>query len=209
MEGFRYAFGFPPIRDMLGLLAVGSATAMMFTTLLAVFARDVLHGDETTYSYQLIAGGCGALLAALYLARRKTVVGLGRLIPVAAAILGVSVIMYGMTTTTAWSLWWRFTGSFGIMFQMAASNTILQTIVEDGKRGRVMAFYSMAMMGSAPIGSLVGGMLSDAIGPGRTLMLTGAVCTLSALLFVLRLPALRAQIVPVYQQLGIMPRDPI
>jgi MFS family permease len=204
-EGFAYAMGFSPIRDMLLLLAVASATAMMFTTLLPVFTRDVLHGDAVLHGNLLAVGGLGALAAALLMARRTTVLGLHHRIPLAAGLLSIGVFAFGMTDSTAWAMVWRFIGSFGIMFHMAACNTILQTIVDDGKRGRVMSFYSMAMMGAAPLGSLAGGLLTRSVGLSTALTIGASVCAAATLVFMVRLPELHRRVSPVYRELGIEP----
>src|SRR5262249_3334242 len=153
-----------PIRTALLLLAIVSIMGMPYTVLMPVIAAGVLHGGPNTLGLLMTATGVGALGGTLYLASRTTVVGLGRVIMRATMLFGVSLLAFSASR----SLWLSlavlpFVGA-GFMVQMASTNTILQTIVDDRFRGRVMAFYTMAFLGTAPIGSLLAGVLADRVG---------------------------------------------
>jgi MFS family permease len=205
-EGFVYAFGFAPIRDLLLLLALVSLAGMPYTVLMPIFAENVLGGGPYALGFLSAASGVGALAGALFLASRHTVLGLGRAIIVAAAVFGLGLIGFGLSRNLWLSLALMLLTGFGLMVQMAASNTILQTIVEEDKRGRVMSFYSMAFLGMVPFGSLLAGLLARAIGAPWTVIAGGLACIAGAGLFALRLPRLRTLTRPVYQRLGILPR---
>jgi MFS family permease len=208
-EGFRYAFGFPPIRALILLVGVVSLLGVPFTVLLPVFATEVLGGGANTLGFLMAASGVGALAGALYLAGRRTVRGLGDVILAAVVLFGSSLIGFGSSRMTALSMAALFGAGLGMMVQMASTNTILQTIVDDDKRGRVMSFYSMAFMGMVPFGSLLAGTLASRIGAPRTVMLGGAACLLAAAGFARALPGLRAQVRPIYVRLGIVPEVPV
>jgi MFS family permease len=208
-EGFRYAFGFPPIRALLLLVGVVSLMGVPFTVLMPVFATDVLHGGPRTLGFLMAASGVGALIGALYLAGRATVRGLGPVILACVALFGISILAFALSRRQWLSMGALLAAGFGLMVHMGASNTILQTIVDDDKRGRVMSFYSMAFMGMVPFGSLLAGLLAGRIGAPRTVALGGVVCLLAAAVFALALPVLRAQVRPIYVRLGIVPEVPV
>lgn len=151
------------------------------------------------------ASGVGALVSALALAGRRSVLGLGRLIPISAAIFGVGLVAFGVSRWLPLSLVLMLLTGYGLMQQMAASNTILQTVVEEDKRGRVMSFYAMAFLGTAPFGSLAGGFIADRIGAPATLVIGGVVCMAGAVWFARRLDQLRRLVRPIYVRLGIIP----
>ena len=205
-EGFQYAFGFPPIRAIILLIALISLFGMPFSVLMPVFAREILHGGANTLGYLMGASGIGALLGALYLAQRSTVVGLGKIIIGATVLLGLGLILFSFTQTLWLALIFIFITGLGMIVQMAANNTILQTIVDDDKRGRVMSFYSMAFMGMAPFGSLLAGAVAAKIGVPYTLMGCGLMCLVSIIPFAIQLPALRQMVRPIYERLGILPQ---
>lgn len=204
VEGFRYAFGFAPIRSILLLLALVSFMGMPYTVLMPIFAVDILHGGAYAYGFLTGASGVGALIGALYLAARHSVLGLGRMIIVAAACFGVGLIGFGFSPFFGLSMALMVLTGFGMMVQMAASNTILQTIVDEDKRGRVMSYFSMAFLGSAPFGSLFAGILAGRIGAPGTVILGGAVCLVGAAMFALNLPRLRELVRPIYVRMGIL-----
>jgi MFS family permease len=204
-EGFRYAFGFQPIRVILGLLAVVNLAAMPLTVLLPLFATAVLHGGPKTLGFLTAAMGLGALAGALVLAARKSVLGLGRQIAWASALCGLSLIAFSFSVRLWLSLLLLLGAGFAVMMEMAASNTILQTIVDDDKRGRVMSFCTMSFLGVAPLGSLLAGSLAVHIGAPRVVQLSGSLCIVGALVFASRLPALRRLVRPIYQRIGILP----
>lgn len=205
VEGFRYAAGFGPIRAVLLLLALMSLMGLPYMVLMPVMARDVLHGDAGTLGYLMAVSGLGALGGALFLASRNTVVGLGKVIAVAAGAFGVALVGFGGSRVLWLSFLLMVPVGAGMMIQMAASNTIVQTLVDEDKRGRVMSFYTVALVGTTPFGSLLAGVLADHLGAPWTLMIGGGGCVLGALVFATQLPRLRAQVRPLYQQKGILP----
>ncbi|MBK7142423.1 MAG: MFS transporter [bacterium] len=212
-EGVTYSFGFPPIRSLLLLLALVSLIGMPYTVLMPIFARDVLQGDSHTMGFLVGASGVGALIGALYLASRRSVRGLARLVPIAAAVFGAGLIALSFSRNVWLSIGLMVFTGFGFITQAASSNTLLQTIVDDDKRGRVMGLYTLAIRGIAPLGSLLAGAMAASIGAPYTFMLGGLGCILGALIFARYLPAMRQMIRPIYIQKGIVPtpeavRDP-
>jgi len=187
-EGFAYAIGLAPIRSVLLLLSLISLVGMPYTILMPVFARDILGGGPHTLGFLMGAMGLGALVGALYLASRRSVLGVERNIPVAAAVFGIGLIGVSLSRVLAVSLALMMVTGFGMMVQMASSNTLLQTIVDDDKRGRVMSLYAMAFMGVAPFGSLLGGAVADKIGAPHTLLAGGVCCIFGAALLARQLP---------------------
>jgi MFS family permease len=204
-EGFRYALGFDPIRALLLLVATVSLAGVPFTVLLPVIATDVLDGGPRTLGVLMAAVGFGALAAALFLASRSTVLGLGRVIAAAAALFGISLVLLAFARSLIVALPLLACAGFGMMAQMASSNTVLQTVVDDDKRGRVMSFYTMAFMGTAPFGSLILGAVADRFGATTAIALGGITCTLAAAAFSRRLPVLRQLVRPIYVGRGILP----
>jgi MFS family permease len=203
--GVRYAFGFLPIRNILLLLALISLVGMPYTVLMPVFAKDILRGGPNTLGFLMAGAGVGALIGTIYLAARKSIVGLGAMIPLAAACFGLGLIGFSFSHHILFSLPLVALSGFGMMVSMASSNTILQTIAEEDKRGRLMSLYAVAFAGMAPFGSLLAGTLSTRIGAPATLTLGGFICLIGAGLFTLQLPQLRALIRPIYRQKGILP----
>jgi MFS family permease len=203
-EGFSYTFGFAPIKAVILLLALMSLMGMPYTVLMPVFAKEILHGGAHTFGFMMGASGLGALIGALYLASRKNVVGLERLIPLAAALFGIGLIAFSFSRFLPLSLFLLVFTGLGMMMQMASSNSVIQTIVEDDKRGRVMSFYTMALMGTTPFGSLLAGSLANWIGAPNTLIIGGASCVIGAIVFTQNLPKIKTQIHPIYIQQGIM-----
>ena len=206
-EGFEYAFGFAPIRAILLLLGLTSVAGMSYAVLMPVFARDVLHGGPMTYGLLMAAAGAGALAAAVYLAARRSILGLGLRIALAPALLGLGLIAFSYSDILWVSLALLAVVGFAVMVQMAASNTILQTIVPEDKRGRVMSFYAVAFLGLAPIGSLLTGALAGpgALGPQGTLRAGGLCCVVGSLIFLTQLGRIRELIRPIYREIGVLP----
>jgi len=204
-EGLDHTFGFAPIRFIILLLALISLTGMPYTVLMPVFVKEVLRGGPKTLGFLMACSGAGALAAALTLASRRSVAGLEKKIPLAGCIFGTGLIALAMTDDFSMAASCIAVASFGMITQMAVSNTIIQTVVEDDKRGRVMAFYALAFMGMAPFGSLLAGWLASRIGAPHTIMLSGALSIAGALAFLTRLPELRKKIRPIYERLGIVP----
>ena len=204
-EGWNYAARFAPIRNVLILLAIVSLVGMPYTVLMPLFANDILHGGPSMLGWLMAASGVGALAGALTLAARKSVLGLGKYIPLTAAAFGAGLIAFSFTRVTWLALLLMVATGFGFMVQMAASNTVLQTIVEEDKRGRVMSFYTMAFMGTAPFGSLLAGSIAERIGTPHTLLFGGIGCVLGAAWFASTLASLRRDVVPIYVRIGILP----
>jgi len=204
-EGWAYVTGFAPVRTILLLFAIVSLMGWPFTVLMPIFAGTILKGGPHTLGFLMGAVGIGALISAISLAVRKTVLGLGKMIPVSTAAFGTGLILFGMSRILWLSLILMLVCGFGMMQQMAASNTIIQTIVEDDKRGRVMSFYTVAFVGMAPFGSLLAGALAHAIGAPYTVMLSGVCCVAGAAWFAAQLKTIRKLIRPIYMNLGIIP----
>lgn len=207
-EGYRYAFRFAPIRYIILFLALMSFMGMPYIVLMPVFARDILHGGPHTLGFLMGASGIGALSGAAYLASRKTVLGLGRLIVISSGIFGIGLIAFSFSRYAPLSLCLMVVTGFGMIVQMASSNTILQTIVDEDKRGRIMSFYAMAFMGMAPFGSIAAGSLASRIGAPATLIISGASCIAGSLLFLTRLPLMRKIVRPIYVRMGIIREMP-
>jgi MFS family permease len=204
-EGFVYAFGFAPVRAILLLVALTGLVGMPYIVFLPIFAGDVLLGDARTFGFLAGASGVGALSGSLYLASRNTVVGLGRWIAVTSATFGLALIAFSFSRHLALSMAILCAAGFSVIVQLASSNTILQTIVDDQKRGRVMSLYTVAFLGMAPLGSLMAGSLASRIGAPATVRLGGACCVLGGILFARQLPKIRQIVRPIYTQMGILP----
>jgi predicted MFS family arabinose efflux permease len=204
-EGFVYAFGFPPIRAILLLLALVSLMGMQYTVLVPIFAEKILHGGPQTLGFLMAASGVGALAGGTYLATRKSILGIGKLIALAPGILGTGLIALYLSRVLPLSLLMMLLIGFGTIIQIAGSNTFLQTIVDDDKRGRVMSIYTMAFLGIIPFGNLLGGALADRIGAPNTLIIAGSACILGSVVFAQQLPNLRRLVRPLYTKLGITP----
>ncbi len=204
-EGWTYSFGFPPIRHLLFLLALVSLTGMSYSVLMPVFVNEVLHGGSHAYGFMMGAAGFGALLGALFLASREKVLKLGRIVPWSAILFGTGLIILSFSKLLSLSIVLMVFIGLGMMLQTAASNTVLQTITEDDKRGRVMSFYTMAVMGTAPFGSLIAGALAKTIGTPGTLLAGGTVTIIGAIVFLKKLPELKSLVRPIYVKMGVIP----
>jgi MFS family permease len=204
-EGVRYVMGNGPIRSILTLVALVSLVGVPFSVLLPVVATRVLGGDSRLLGMLMASVGLGALSGALWLAARESVRGLGRVIVMAALLFGACLVAVSLSRFAWLSMLLLVGAGFGMMVQMAASNTILQTLVDDDKRGRVMSLYSMAFIGTAPIGSLLAGAAAARYGAPATIAAGGTLSLASALFFARRLPRLRALVRPIYARLGILP----
>jgi MFS family permease len=206
-EGWDYVRRFRPIRTILLLFALISLMGYSYAVLLPVFAAQVLHGGATTLGWLTGASGIGALVSALSLAVRKSVVGLTRMLQIASATLGGALILFGLARTLWLSLALMVFVGFGLMQSAAASNTIIQSLVPEDKRARAMSYYTMAFFGAAPFGSLLAGALAQRIGAPHTVMVTGAFCVAGSLWFTLELPKVNAVVRPIYRKMGLLP-DP-
>jgi predicted MFS family arabinose efflux permease len=190
-EGFSYAFSFPPIRSVLLLLALVNIVGMPYTILMPVFARDILRGGPQTMGFLMAAMGVGALSGALYLAGRRSVRGLGRMAPLSAGVFGLGLAMFALSREFWLSVILMLVTGVGMIVQFASSNTVLQTIADEGMRGRVMSMYTMAFRGVAPFGNLMAGSLAGAIGAPHTLLLGGVSCMIGAFVFAKYVPRLK------------------
>ena len=206
-EGWHYIISSPAIRWILLMLTLVSVIGMPFTVLLPIVADKVLGGGPHTLGFLTAATGVGALTAAMALAMRRSVRGLVKWLGIAAAILGGSLILFGLSHSLWWSLALMYGAGYGMMQQIVTSNTILQTIVADDKRGRVMSFYAMSVFGFSPIGSLIAGSLASWMGAPQTLILGGVLCLCASIWYFGRLREIRRAIRPVYIEMGIVP-DP-
>jgi MFS family permease len=204
-EGWAYVSGFAPVRTILLLFALVSLMGMPYVVLMPIFAVQVLHGGPHTLGWLMGASGVGALISAFSLAVRKTVLGLGRMIPISAISFGAGLVLFGLSRVMWFSMLMMLLTGFGMMQGMAASNTIIQTVVPEDRRGRVMSYYTLAFVGMAPFGSLLGGGLAHKLGAPHTLVVTGTVVVLGGLWFATRLNTMREEIRPIYQAMGILP----
>ena len=207
-EGWKYVTESAAIRSILILLGLSSVIGMPYTVLMPVIAVDILHGGAHTLGFLVGMSGVGSLASAIDLALRRSVLGLGRRIALSAGVFGAGMICLGISNSLWLSLGLMVFAGFGMMQQMAASNTILQTIAPDDKRGRVMSFYTLAILGMNPIGSLLSGLLAARIGVPATMICAGVICLAAALWFYGKLPEVRRVIRPIYRELGILPALP-
>lgn len=203
-DGFRYVSRFSPVRNALTLLSLVSIMGMPYTVLMPAISTKLLHGGAHTLGFLMTASGVGALIGAFYLASRRSVLGLGKVMIFSTALFGAGLVAFSFSRVLWLSLLILPLIGAGMMVTMAATNTIIQTIVEENLRGRVMAFYTMAFLGSAPIGSLVAGLIADRIGPTRTITIGGTCCLLAAVWFASRLPKIRELVRPIYVERGII-----
>lgn len=224
-EGARYSFGFAPIRSILLMLGWTSLVSMPYAVLLPAFTSEVLHHGqaqipllhwgkdflllryESTYGLLVSSAGMGAILGAIYLASRKSVLGLGRWIIVASSLLGVGLILFSLSRVVLLSMGLLMAVGFGLMVQMASSNTILQTIVDEDKRGRVMSFYAVSFLGTAPFGAWAAGALGPWLGSPATLAISGLACLAGSAAFAVSLPKWRRLTRPIYVRIGILSED--
>jgi MFS family permease len=203
-EGVRYAFGFPPIRSVLLLLALVSFMGMPYTVLMPIFAEEILHGGAQALGFLMGATGVGALAGAMFVASRKNVLGLGRIIVFACSVFGLGLIAFSLSRVFWLSMVLMPITGFGMMVQMTSSNTILQTIVEEDKRGRIMSFYTMAFIGMVPFGSLFAGSVAHRIGAPATVAIGGIACIVGSIAFARKLPSIRKMVRPIYIEKGII-----
>ena len=183
--------GSGPIRTILLILALTCLMGWPYSVLLPVFAGTVLHGGPHTLGWLSAAAGLGALASALALAMRKSIKGLTRTLQAAVVLLGVGLILFGLSHVLWTSLLLMVVVGFGLIQAAACCNTIIQSLVPDDKRARVMGYYTMAFFGAAPFGSLMAGALAQHIGAPHTVMLTGTFCIVGAAWFTLQLPKIR------------------
>ena len=204
-EGWRYVTGSVPIRTIMTLLAAVCLLGVPYAVLIPIFAGKVLGGGPHMLGLLMTASGAGALLAALWLASLRSIAGLGRALLASTAGFGVALIAFGLCRVPWLSGVCLLAAGSGFMLLMAASNTIIQSIVDEDKRGRVMSFLMLAILGTAPLGSLAVGMIADRIGAPATVILEGVACLLIAAWFSRRLDGFHAAVHPIYVRMGLMP----
>lgn len=208
-EGLHYALGSAPIRALILLVAAVCAIGFFYITMTPLYARDVFHGDSKTLGWMMSASGTGAVIGSLYLGTRKTVHGLGNVITFGGMALGAGLIGF------AWSRWFSisllclgFCGSGGVLL-MASANTLVQTMVHDDKRGRVMSLFTMSAMGTMPLGNLIAGGMAAKFGPTPTLIFSGVGCLLVVGAFYWQLPRLRAAAAPLLASVDAATLEPV
>jgi MFS family permease len=207
-EGARYVAGHKPILSLLLLLAVLSLVGMPYAVLMPVFARDILHGDSSTQGWLLSAVAVGAIIAATFMASRKSVRGLGRTLTVAVALFGAALIGFSRSAHLVLSLGLLILAGVGTMTTMASCNTLIQTLVDDDKRGRVMSFYTISFVGLGPFGSLLVGTLAHRFGAPAAVLINGVGCVAAAAVFSMWLPRFLKLVHPVLVRMGIAAEGP-
>jgi len=213
-EGFRYATGSRPIRTVLMLIALISFMGVSYGTLMPAVARDVLHVGPHKFGAMYSAVGLGALGGAVFLASRKTVRGMKTTIAITTCVFGIGLVLFALVPSLGLPMPWDYWLSMpllvvvglGFMITMSASNTFLQAIVDDDKRGRVMSFWTMSFMGMVPLGSLYTGLMASTIGSMHTILIGGMACVLGGVVFSTRLPMLRRLTHPIYISKGLIPQ---
>ncbi len=208
-EGFHSAFGFAPIRALIVVVALISFVGFSYVVLTPVFARDIFHGDARTLGYLMASSGIGALIGAAYLGTRSTVRGLGNVITVGGGLMGTGIVGFSLSRWFPLSMLCLVLTGMGGVLLMASSNTLVQTLVEDNKRGRVMSIFTMAFTGTMPLGNLVVGAVAGKVGVHLTLMISGIICVIVVAIFYRELPRLRAAAAPVLDKLNAIAGEPI
>ncbi len=203
-DGLRYSFGFQPIRSLLLLLGSITVLGMSYGVLMPIFARDILGGGPRTLGFLLSSIAAGALVGAIYMASRRSIRRLGRVIVISICIFGCGLVAVSLSGILWLTLLILPAVGFGLMVQVASINTVLQTIVDDDKRARVMSLYVMALIGTMPLGSLLAGSVAEAIGAPHTMFVSGLLCVVAAAVFATRLPMLRRIVRPIYIKKGII-----
>jgi MFS family permease len=197
-EGFVYAFDFLPIRSILLLMVMFSLMVMPYSTLMPIFAIHILHGDAHTLGFLMAASGLGALAGGIYMITRNSVIGLGKVISYAPVICGIGLIIFALSKVLWLSVLMIMLVGLGSILQIASSNTVIQTIVDNDKRGRVMSIFTMSFLGMIPFGNLLDGILANYLGAPNTFIFNGIVCLLGAFLFAKQLPTLKRLARPIY-----------
>ena len=203
-EGARYAWNVIPIRWLLPMVATISFMVTPYQTLMPIFAAEVYGGGAGMLGFLIGAAGGGGVIGMLALASRRDVRGLTRWITFASLCAGIGVLVFALSPWLPLSLAALAVTGFGIVVNGMAVSTVIQTIVDDRMRGRIMGIFSVAFLGMYPLGSLAGGALAAAIGAPATMAIGGGICTATALLLWRRMPALRAQLRPIYKDLKII-----
>ncbi|HVV86898.1 MAG TPA: MFS transporter, partial [Kofleriaceae bacterium] len=205
VDGLRYVRRTPLISAVLLLLAWSSLVGMPYSSQMPAFAAKRLGGGPHTYTLMVGASGLGALSSALYLASRRSVVGLGSVLARAAAAFGAGLLALSFVRSPWLAAPIVMVVGAGMMLQMAGVNTIVQSLVDEDKRGRVMSLYALAFFGSQTVGALIAGAVASAVGPHVVVGVGGACCVLAAIVFRAALPALRTVSRPLYVAKGLLP----
>ncbi len=203
-EGFQYTFRSMPIRTLIIHLSILSLMGISFIVLLPAYAKEILGGGAETLGFLMSALGAGALTGALYMAGRNSAFGLSKIIAGFSILMGMVVLLAAFSTNTFVSLMLFYFGGLSMILSIAAINTLIQTISEDNKRGRVMSFYSMALMGISPIGNLIAGTMASKIGIPVTLIISGAITVVAGIWFLYNRNTLRNQLRPIYVEKGLL-----
>jgi MFS family permease len=203
-EGVTYAWDLVPVRLLLPMVALTSFTVTPYLTLMPIFAGDIFIGGARTLGFLIGGAGFGGIVGMVYLASRRDVRGLARWVAGASALAGLAIFGFAYSRLLPLSMFLITVTGFGIIVMANATNQILQTIVDDNKRGRVMSFFVMAFLGMQPLGSLAAGALASWIGATHTLALGGLCAILGAGALWRSLPLLRQHIRPIYMRLGII-----
>ncbi len=186
-EGLRYAFNYLPIRYILVLVTFISALGMSYVIVMPVVAKEVLGGGAQTMGFLLAATGLGSLLGAFYLASRRHIHGLEKIIVLAAFSFGTSLVLFSFSRIFWLSFILMFCVGFGMIVQIASSNTLLQNLTDDARRGRVMSLYTVAFLGIVPFGNLLMGGLASKFGAQNTILFSGSFSILAAIFFAKRI----------------------
>jgi MFS family permease len=203
IDGLRYTWQTSPVRTLIVLLAVFGFGGMAYALLLPVFVKDI-HGNANTLGLLMAGSAVGSLVGTLLLSRREHIIGLGRWIMIASFCYALALIGFSFAHSFVTALCALLVIGFTMMLQIASANTILQSIVEEDKRGRVMSLFSMAFLGTAPLGSLLGGAIANRIGFNMTILICGIYCLIVAALFASQLQRLRAEARPIYIEKGLL-----
>jgi MFS family permease len=191
VEGFRFVLRTAPVRDLLLMIGLVSFAGMPYAVLMPIFAASILHGGPKGLGLLMASAGFGSLCGALFLASRSTIRGLGRIVAASALMFGVALVLFALSRVFWLSAALLLVVGMAMITQAASTNTLIQSMVPDRLRGRVMAVYAMMLMGMSPIGALVEGALAERIGAPYTVVIGGCICIAGAIVFNVRLPALR------------------
>lgn len=203
-DGFSYVARHNPIKFFLITTALTALSAVPYMVLMPVYVKTTFHGSAQLLGYMMAASAMGALLGTLTLAARKSVLGLGNWIIAALFTLAASLLLFSFSTNLILSLICLAAGGFGMMMQTASSNTILQTLVDDDKRGRVMSLFTMAFLGTVPFGGMLFGYIADHFGCAIVMRLCGALALGLAINTIINMPKLRKEVRPIYIRRGII-----
>jgi MFS family permease len=190
-EGFRFVRRTGPVRALLLLVGLVSLVAMPYAVLMPIFADRILHAGARGLGILMGATGIGAVSGALTLAMKKGLKGLGRWVPMAVCCSGLALIAFSFSRIFWLSAVLLVPVGYGVMLQMSSTNTLIQAMVPDHLRGRVMAVYAMMFMGMVPIGALLAGVAAHHIGAALTVACGGALAVAGAALFARNIPKMR------------------